>query len=143
MSKDLPKLLSAIYTRLPERVPTIIYEFAGGYFGEFFIDNKFPKPNAPVVMLSGIDGKPMVACRFTGIIAPYGDPIKIDCEHWTNDPIVANLAIEMRHNSDAGRLKKGDKLWPPAARTSSAARIIPSPATAKPPPDSTAATPGS
>ena len=142
MSKDPPRLLSATYTRLPGRVSTIVYEFAGGYFGEFHIDNKFPKPNAPIVMLSEISGKPHVPCRFTGVIAPYGEPIEIDYEGWTDDPLIVNLAIEMRHNAAAGRLKNGDKLWPPAAQTSSADMIIHSPATAKPA-DSTEATPGS
>lgn len=115
MTKDPPKLLSAMYTRLPGRVSTIVYEFAGGYFGESFIDDKFPKPNAPVVMLSKVDGKPKVNCRFTGVIAPYNEPIEIDYEGWTDDPLIVNLAIEMRHNAAAGRLKNGDKIWPPPA----------------------------
>lgn len=114
-SKDPPKLLRAVFSHPPGDISRMIYEFAGGYFGQFFIDDKFPKPNAPIVMLSKVDGKPQVNCWFSGTIAPYGEPIKFDNEGFTDDPLIVNLAIEMRHNHAAGRLKDGQQVWPPPA----------------------------
>lgn len=114
-SKDPPKLLRAVCNDVDGRTPSLIYEFAGGYFGQSFIDDKFPKPNAPIVMLSEVEGKPQVRCRFVGTIAPYGEPIEIDNEGFTDDPLIVNLAIEMRHNLTAGRLREGQQVWPPPA----------------------------
>lgn len=110
-----PKLERAVYAEGPMDHDAIVFEFSGGYAARYFIGEKFPRPGAPVIPLFEVEGVPMPKTRFSGTLPIDDGYRKFEWDDFTDDPVLVNLALEMVHNSRAGRFRAGTQVWPPPA----------------------------